>query len=190
MAIQILPGRKENARLIAKAITMAIGDNLVSVLAGKDHTADDVMTLFESLACRTDTQYSYLNTLVAVDDYGTVAGIIIAYDGAELYRLREAFFEEAEKTIALRPEEGMADETGPEEFYIDTLAVFPEYRGQRIGSDLIAAACERARTINKPVGLLVSKDNTTARRLYESLGFVKVGKRPFAGEMMDHLVKE
>ena len=70
---------------------------------------------------------------------------------------------------------------------LDTLAVLPEYRKQGIASALLKASIEKARKIGKPAGLLVEKENHNARRLYESLGFKKVGERPFAYVMMDHL---
>ena len=79
------------------------------------------------------------------------------------------------------------DETDSGEFYIDTLAVLPEYRGRGIASELLRASIRRAEAIGKPAGLLVDKENTRARRLYENIGFRKVGERPFCYVMMDHL---
>ncbi|MDE6255548.1 MAG: zinc ABC transporter permease, partial [Muribaculaceae bacterium] len=54
---------------------------------------------------------------------------------------------------------------------------------------LVKAVSKKAEGKGKPVGLLVSKTNPDARKLYDSLGFVSVGERPFAGEMMNHLMK-
>ena len=81
----------------------------------------------------------------------------------------------------------MDDETDGSEFYLDTLAVLPEYRGRGIASALLKASIEKARKMGKPAGLLVDKDNTRARRLYESIGFEQIGERPFCYVMMDHL---
>lgn len=186
---KIKSAESKHAPYIGKAITMAIGDDLVKELAGNDHTPEDVLNLFSSLASRDDTQYSYLNALVAVDEEDNTLGVAVAYDGANLHKLRIPFFEEAEKSIGLKIKGKPADETGPEEFYLDTLAVFPQYRGRGIGSDLINAVSKKAERKGKPVGLLVSKTNPDARKLYDSLGFVSVGERPFAGEMMNHLMK-
>lgn len=225
MAIRIIPARIEDAPLIGKAITIAIGDELVEDLAGEMHTPEDVLELFTSLARRSDSQYSYLNTLVALDkeDNNKVAGLIVSYDGARLYTLRHAFFKEAsekigmeiegfipdstdskdsglrgsdstisnsnaddlEKTYDLIPKE--YDETSADEYYLDSLAVFPEYRGRGIARELIKAAVERAKEAGKPAGLLVSKHNPKARELYESLGFKPIGERFFAGELMTHM---
>ena len=190
MDIQIIQAEKKHAPYLAKALTMAIGDEIVSNLAGSDHTPEDVLNLFEELASRTDTQYSYLNSKIAVTDSGEIAGVEISYDGADLHKLRPPFFQEAEKKIGLKIEGEPEDETGPEEFYLDTLAVFPSFRRQGIGRRLIEAAASKAANINKPLGLLVSKKNPTGRKLYDSVGFVQVGERPFAGEMMNHLILE
>ena len=83
--------------------------------------------------------------------------------------------------------EGMADETSPDEFYLDTLAVMPQHRGQGIGSKLLMAMTERARTLGKPAALLVDKTNPKAEALYRSLGFRYIDDRPFAGVYMSHM---
>lgn len=189
MKVRIIPANESHAPFIGKAITMAIGVELVEGLAGENHTPDDVLDLFSSLARRTDTQYSYLNTLVAVDENNDALGIVISYDGADLHRLRVPFFEEAEKKIGLRINGTPSDETGPEEVYLDTLAVFPPHQGKEIGRQLILKAYDKAKKTGKPLGLLVSKTNPKARALYDSAGFEVAGERPFAGEMMDHLMK-
>ncbi len=189
MNVRIIPAKAEHAPMIGRVVTMAIGHELAEQLAGPEHTVDDVVVLFSSLAARTDSQYSYLNSLVAVDDEGNVAGVVVSYDGAELHRLRMAFMEEAGEAIGLVFDGEPEDETGPEEFYLDSLGVFPEYRGHGIASRLIEAAGCRAAKAGKPLGLLVSKHNPNARRLYDSLGFMPDGERPFAGEMMTHLIK-
>lgn len=189
MNIRIIPAKESHAPFIGKAITMAIGEEIVNALAGESHSSNDVRELFTSLAARTDTQYSYLNTLIAVNEEEQPVGVAVSYDGADLHKLRPPFFEEAEKKIGLILKGEPVDETDPEEVYLDTLAVFPEYRGNGIGRRLILATFDKAGKAGKPLGLLVSKTNPTARRLYNSVGFEAVGDRPFAGEMMDHLLK-
>lgn len=189
--MQILPAKKEHAHLIGKAVTMAIGDEITRNLAGESHCADDVEKLFTALAGRDDTQYSYRNTLVAQTADGQVAGLAVAYDGAGLITMRRIFFSEAADRIGLTVDgniDDIAPETTPDEFYLDTLAVFAEYRGQGIARQLLKATKKRADAIGKPLGLLVDKTNVNARRLYDSAGFVKKDERPFAGEIMDHLI--
>ena len=81
----------------------------------------------------------------------------------------------------------MPGETNGEEFYLDTLATLPRYRGQGIGSAQIADAVRKASEARLPLGLLVADHNDDARALYEKIGFRFVGRRPFAGEEMSNL---
>lgn len=179
----------QDARFIADAIVMAVGDEITRSFAGKDHTVQDVKELFTHLAQMDNSQYSYKNTLVATTPADEVMGLIISYDGALLHPLRKTFISAAKDELDYDLV-NLADETSDDEVYLDTLAVYDKFRGNGIASALINAAIERAKPLNKPVGLLVDKSNNRARRLYESLGFRQVDERPFAGEMMDHLQKE
>lgn len=179
----------QDARFIADAIVMAVGDEITRSFAGKDHTVQDVKELFTHLAQMDNSQYSYKNTLVATTPADEVMGLIISYDGALLHPLRKIFISAAKDELDYDLV-NLADETSDDEVYLDTLAVYDKFRGNGIASALINAAIERAKPLNKPVGLLVDKSNNRARRLYESLGFRQVDERPFAGEMMDHLQKE
>jgi DNA-3-methyladenine glycosylase I len=184
--IKIVDAKKTDATFIAQAIMAAVGEQICLNFAGPAHTLDDVEHLFTELAKRDDSQYSYLNTLAAVDDDGKTVGVCISYDGALLDELRKPFFE-AVSSILGKDMTDVQDETDGNEVYIDTLAVLPECRKQGIGAALLKATVEKARKIGKPAGLLVEKENHNARRLYESLGFRHVGERPFAYVMMDHL---
>ena len=186
---KIIDARKEDATLIARAVTMAIGEEICRDLAGSGHTPGDVEAMFAELAAMVDSQYSYRNAVVAIDDDGNVAGICIGYDGASLHSLRERFFEAYSRRFG-RDMRGVTDETTPDEYYIDTLAVFPHYRGCGIGSDLLLAQAARGHAIGKPAGLLVDKANPKAEALYIRCGFTYAGERPFAGVVMNHLTLE
>lgn len=179
------------ASLIADAILGAIGPELTDNLAGQQHTAEDVHALFTRLAARDDTQYSYLNSRIARDDEGNVMGVCVSYDGARLRELRRPFFDEANRNLGwdMTPEqvEDLPGETEPDEFYLDTLMTLPEFRRQGVGRALIEDAAKKAARTGKPLGLLCEPDNMRAHRLYESVGFRKIGSRPFAGHLMDHL---
>ncbi len=177
--------------MIADAILAAIGPELTDNLAGEHHTAQDVHDLFMRLAARDDTQYSYLNSRIARDDEGNAAGVCISYDGAKLKELRRPFFDEANRNLGwdMTPAEveELPGETEPDEFYLDTLMTLPQYRRRGVGRALIEDAAKKAARTGKPLGLLCEPDNMRARRLYDSVGFKKVGSRPFAGHLMDHL---
>lgn len=186
MEIHIEPACEHDAPAIATAIMMAVGDEIVNDFAGTPDRIPLVHRVFTELASRTDSQYSYLNTLVARDGDKT-AGLIISYDGADLPRLREAFIETAARILGTDYTGKLADETSPDEIYLDTLAVFPEWRGHKLAGRLIDAAIMHHASSGKPVGLLVDPPNERAYGLYRRLGFEYVGDRPFAGVMMHHL---
>lgn len=189
--IKIIDATPDDAPLIARAIMDAIGPELVQNMAGEEGSAEDVYGVFLRLAQRTDTQYSYLNTRIALAPDGTKAGVCVSYDGGRLKELRRPFFDEARRVFGwdITPEEvdALPGETDPDEFYLDSLATLPPHRGQGIATALILDARTKAAATGLPLGLLCADDNPSARRLYESLGFRPHARKPFAGHLMTNL---
>lgn len=178
---------------IVRAVKSDAADIAETVLAALHVAEDDSRRslgkqIFTALAGREDSQYSYCNTLKAVAPDGSTMGMMVSYDGVELMRRREAFYEEVERLTG-RNIRYFAPETDGAEWYIDSLAVKDAFRGKGVASALIGEAVKIAASKGKPTGLLVDKENGNARRLYESLGFRQEGERPFADVMMDHLVR-
>lgn len=188
MSFEIKPAAKEDAPIIAKGIATAlhIGEEDAAISLATDEEWRTWNDIFTELAARDDSQYSYLNTLKAIDDKDDILGIIIGYDGARLHQLREAFFNAVKKHTG-EDMSAIADETDPEEWYLDSLAVWKEHRGQGIGEALLREAVKKAREAGKPAGLLVDKGNPKARKLYEKVGFRYVDDRPFVDVIMDHM---
>jgi len=144
------------------------------------------IALFELFFEKTSNQYSFENTIVAILD-GKIVGSANGYDGSELFKLRETFFNHVKSTFNVQfPVTD--DETGPGEFYIDCVSVLPEAQGKGIGTILLKAMIEKGRTMNfKKVGLLVDVHNSKAKKLYTALGFQKVGNKSFMGGTYEHL---
>lgn len=64
------------------------------------------------------------------------------------------------------------------ECHLLNICIHPDYRGQRLGSQLIEALLERAQTQRARVALLeVRVSNDVAHRLYMRLGFSEIGLR-------------
>ena len=149
--------------------------------------------LFTRLAADPESQYSYRNSLVATADDGTPVGGIIAYDGADLRRLRKAFAREAHKILGWdvteEESEKWEDEADPYEIYIDSLYVVPEYRNRGVASTLLKGVEERFKEKQKPLGLLVEPENQRAFRAYLHWGFREVGISHFFQTPMIHLQK-
>ena len=193
--VSVRPARRSDAADIARLVVMAWPVDAF-LAYGKGQTVDDLIALVAEVAEKEDTLYSYRNTVVAepvpADGFSEnqpVVGIMIGYDGAQLHRLRRPV-EEAFASRFGASDMKWDDETGPGEFYYDSIAVDPQYRGYGIGSALFGAMDRKAAEEGfDVVGLLVDLDNTSAERLYERLGFRTVGEKDFFGHRMKHKQK-
>ncbi|MCO5934136.1 GNAT family N-acetyltransferase [Mucilaginibacter sp. RB4R14] len=172
-----------DAPSISRLIILAMG-KLAAKFANSYDPAKP-LELFERFAKLTDNQYSYTNILVW-DEQGEAAGMIIAYDGAKINELRKPFLDYTRSQLGFTgtPE----DETQPGEYYIDCLAVNPDKQGKGIAKKLITALFNRAAELgHDTVGLLVSKGNDKAKRLYIDLGFEEQGEKQLLGGLHYHL---
>ena len=185
--IKIQEATEAQASDIAKLIMMAMTDDCCLHFCGEGHGLDDFRRMMTSLVERTDTQYSYRNTLVAMEGQ-KVTGIAVSYDGGRLHQLRQAFIQAARKYIG-KDHSGMDDETRAGELYLDSLAVLPEYRRQGIAQRLLKATKEKADAMGLPcVGLLVDQGNSVGEALYASAGFRYANDSHWGGHPMKHLV--
>ncbi len=185
--IDIREATKEQSRDIANLIMMAMTDECCEYFCGSGYGLEDFRTMMTMLVKRTDSQYSYKNTLVALDGE-KVVGISVSYDGGKLHSLRKAFIEAAKEYIG-KDHSNIDDETQEGELYLDSLAVLSNYRRQGIAKRLLLATKERANKLGLPcVGLLVDKGNPTGEALYASVGFRYAGDNIWGGHPMKHLV--
>ena len=185
--IEIKAAKKEQSASIARLIMMAMTDDCCLHFCGVGYGLDDFYRMMTSLVEREDSQYSYKNTLVAMDDE-KVVGVAVSYDGARLNELRQAFIEAAKEQIG-KDHSGMDDETQAGELYLDSLAILSEYRRQGIARKLLRATKEKADQMGLPcLGLLVDKGNPAGESLYASVGFRYVNDSNWGGHPMKHLV--
>ena len=130
-------------------------------------------------------QYSHENCwIVELND--EIAAVAVVYDGAMLHELRMpvASYIKAQFDRDFTPE----DETQSGEYYIDCISVIPRHQGKGIGSQLLQFLIDEY--VNKcriTLGLLVDKDNPSARKLYFKMGFEVAGTKILTGKTMDHL---
>ncbi|MBR5455155.1 MAG: GNAT family N-acetyltransferase [Rikenellaceae bacterium] len=179
--VTIRQAEKQDAELIAQVVAMAIGDEQ----ALHDYCGEEYHAVLTEVVLADKTQYSWHNALIAEVD-GVAAGAIVGYDGALLGSLREGTFEVVRRYTDSTP--SIPDETEAGEFYLDSVATLPSFRGQGIGRALIKALYDKAFALgHQHVGLIVDVDNPRAERLYTSLGFERVGSRLFFGHQMWHL---
>lgn len=188
--MKIVPASIEQAESIASLIMLAMNHECCQNFAGPSHTLEDFHRMMIALVRRDDSQYSYRNAMVALDDNTTdghpvVAGVIVGYDGADLHRLRETFLQAAKEFLG-QDFRGMDDETQAGEYYIDSLAVNESYRHQGLATLLLKKLIDQ-KGQRQPVGLLVDKGNPGAERLYRSLGFEYINDTTWGGHEMRHL---
>ena len=152
---------------------------------------DEQRAIFEHLIkiCRMDdTLYSYLNTRIAEID-GNPVGALVAYDGACYAKMREKTFGLVQQTSGMDLSHN-AMETGPGEFYLDSMAVLSDYRGMGIGKLLMRDRVDFA-LINgfEKITLLVDKDKPRLQQYYESEGFAFSEEMFVFGSWYNKLVK-
>lgn len=193
--MKILPANPTHAADIARLIITAMTDDCCQFLVGPGHTLEDFHNTMLRLVLMDDSQYSWRNAFVAVDEeaspddleHAPVAGAIVGYDGKDLHRLRRRF-QEAAMADWQMDYSNMDDETAEGEFYLDSLAVYPHYRKRGIASQLLNGFIEHAASLGLPAALLVDKGNPSAERLYTSLGFEYCNDATWGGHAMRHLV--
>jgi ribosomal protein S18 acetylase RimI-like enzyme len=179
--ITIREAESRDAKVIAQVVAMAIGDTQ----ALHAYCGEDYYEVLTEVAVAEDTQYSWRNSLIAEVE-GQTAGAIVGYNGALLNKLRKGTLEIVRKHTGHTPD--IPDETEAGEFYLDSIATLPSFRGMGIASTLINALRDKAFAEgHKCIGLIVDMDNPQAEKLYTSLGFERVGTRLFFGHPMWHL---
>ena len=152
---------------------------------------DEQRAIFEHLIkiCRMDdTLYSYLNTRIAEVD-GKPVGALVAYDGARYATLRAKTFGLVQQTSGMDLSNN-AMETGPSEFYLDSMAILSDYRGIGIGKLLMRDRVDFAFNNGfQKITLLVDKDKPRLQQYYESEGFAFSEEMFVFGSWYNKLVK-
>ena len=185
--IEIREATKNQAAEIANLIMLAMTDDCCLYFCGVGYGLEDFRRMMTILVEQENSQYSYKNTLVAMDG-DNVVGISVSYDGGRLHELRRDFIEAAKRYIG-KDHSGMDDETQAGELYLDSLVVLPEYRRRGIARKLVSATKKKAEKMHLPcVGLLVDKNNPDGEAFYTSFGFQYEGENQWGGHEMRHLI--
>ncbi len=177
-------------------------------LASARLSVRDAVRVFGEVCSRPDTLYSFARTRIACVD-GKAAGSLTAYPGDDYLKLRkltwgllDAAF--AKCAVSASPEQAgslsSAPECRPGEFYLDSLAVLPEYRrmsfeyagsADRIGHLLMLDGIEVARREGFPrISLIVDKTKPRLNAYYSAIGFRPDGEVLFFGHLYERMVKD
>lgn len=120
---------------------------------------------------REGVAFSYENCLTA-ERNGAMIGMLHSFPMVR----DETCTDKEEQDPVLKPYSGLADY---DSLYISSVAVYPEYRGQGMGTRLLDAARERCRALGlSRVSLICFEPNAKAMQLYQRLGYKEQGRHP------------
>lgn len=170
---------------VALIMAEALGDDIMErcLAAGNEIPLADRrrMELLRQVALHNDTLYSYRHcTLVRTAD-GQTAGGLIAYPGDDYLHRRQVTFSMVKELIRFDVDK-MDPEAQPHEFYLDSMAVWPQFRRQGIARMLMRHGIQAGLDMQRTVTLACAPDNDGAHRLYTSLGFSDKGSLFIFGE--------
>jgi ribosomal protein S18 acetylase RimI-like enzyme len=124
-------------------------------------------------AMRDEGAFTWRNAHIAEAD-GLVAGALVGYridDPVDLQAVASA-------SGLVRPLIALEAEV-PGFWYVNVLAVFPEFRGQGIGRALLSHADALGRVAGtKGMAIIVASGNEGAMRLYKGAGYAERARRP------------
>jgi ribosomal protein S18 acetylase RimI-like enzyme len=131
-------------------------------------------------AAREEGSFSYRNATIIEHD-GQCAGCLIGY---EIPDKPEPIPDDMPAMfVPLQELENLA----PGTWYINVLAVRPQFRNQGLGTKLMALAEEKAQRLGKRgMSVIVSDANLGARRIYTRLGYNEMARRLMLKENWEH----
>lgn len=175
--VRLRPATTADADDLAVLINYA-GEGLpVYLWTGMAAPGEDPWDVGRQRARREQGSFSYRNSVMA-EIGGKVVGCLIGYPLAK---------EQAPRTppdtlpmfVPLQELEALAQDT----WYINVVAVHPEFRGKGVGSILLDEAERAAHASGKSgLSLIVADANAGARRLYARAGYHEAASRPMVSE--------
>jgi ribosomal protein S18 acetylase RimI-like enzyme len=165
---RIRPAKKADSRRIAELYRIAsdgVSDYIWTKLADP---GEDILDVGRRRYEREDTVFSYRSATVVERD-GKVIAMLVSFPMI----IDENYVEE---DPVLAPYSVLEE---PDSYYVCAMAVFPEYRGQRIGHRLLSLAEDKARNnALTRLSLIVFERNEGAKRLYERNGYCEKAREP------------
>lgn len=178
-AADLRPARKADARRIAELFRISsegIADYIWQQLA---HPGEDLLDVGQRRYERAGVPFSYQNCTVA-----ELGGEVVAMAHAFIMPAATATTPDEAPDPVLQP---YAELEVPGSFYLSGLAVLAEHRGRSIGTRLLRACCERARSLQAAeVSLICFERNEGALRLYLRQGFTPVDRRRIVPHPLFH----
>ncbi|SUM70198.1 GNAT family N-acetyltransferase [Staphylococcus nepalensis] len=118
---------------------------------------------------------------------GHITGCLIAYPGDQELELEQAWLElNVDEDIKAYGTPMPMKEANDDEWYIETVATFPQYRGNGVATKLIKHVLDN--NPNEKWSLNCDVENIAALHVYEKLGFQIMSEFDLYGHMHYHLV--
>ncbi|MFY0611233.1 MAG: GNAT family N-acetyltransferase [Hyphomicrobiaceae bacterium] len=168
---------QEDAAILAELVNYA-GEGLPEYLWG--HMAgpgEDAWSIGRTRAARDEGSFSYVNATLIETAERDVAGALIGYKIAD-----EVPPVPDDIPAMFRPLQEL-ENLAPGTWYVNVLAVQPQFRGQGHGTRLLGLADAIGRSTGRHgMSVIVSDANHGARALYERCGYQHVSERPMVKE--------
>ena len=166
----------DDARVLAELVNDA-GEGLPHYLWGTlAESGEDAWDVGRRRAARDDGSFSYRNAAIIERDEhcaGCLIGYEISDDPEPIADDMPAMF------VPLQELENLV----PGTWYVNVLAVRPQFRGHGLGTQLLDLADKTAQSLGKRrLSVIVSDANAGARRLYERCGYSQSATRPIVKE--------
>lgn len=169
MNIEIRDAKKEDVEIVAWTVLTAL-----------DMETDEMEKFIKSCS-EEDTIYSWRNSIIATVD-GKTVGCLIAYEGSRYKELRNKSWLQLWDDMDSEYLKTIEAETVDGEFYLDSMAILPAYRGYSIGKMLLMYAVEKGKDLGCMYStLLVDVHKPRLEAYYKSIGFEQYGEMAFFG---------
>lgn len=179
--IELRPATEDDVPSLAPLVVMA-GDGLFDALYQGAIPGVPTVKIIERRLHRIGTTKSYENCWVAAHQKKVVGGLNAYPIDAEAADPANPLLP-PDRHYLMEPFKHL---DAPGSFYLNTMAVIPEYRGHGVGTKLLSFARSHAQESGlRELSLLVFEQNTRAAALYNRFGFKVVKRRPaIAHELM------
>lgn len=169
-------------RKATKADAELIAHGFLTAMWVESDEAKKILPMCVALAEMDNSLYSWRNAHIA-QWCGVDAGVLISYDGA-------TYHDAAQLTFSLVKEQSgkdftnMTEEAEPNEWYLDTIAVFPQFRRKGIAKALLQKGIALSRECDDTncATLYVDPEHPWVVELYDSVGFKLDGEAFIFGQ--------
>lgn len=183
----IRQARPEDAAEVVPILKQILDDMEIPIF--QVISEDKFVELVEKAFVLPDYRYSYQNILVEEVD-GKIVSMMAGYPAefeenidAPLFKLID------EEGIDISQFDHIADtESWPGEWYIDSLAVHPLMHGKGYGKHMLEFLPDFVRAKGEKIlSLNVDVNNESAQKLYDKMGYKKVGELYIGSHLYNHM---